>query len=395
MKKTIFILLLFIINNNVYANNLNTWQEEKINDPKLNEEMEIKYKWYKEEKVGEYLLTNENHNYQLKEENNIKYGEFSEWIKECPNESYYEIENKLLYPYKKINKIKYIQFNVTRNPIYISNIKIFINDIEINNYYTTYTNATLYYNSSLIEYYFNEEYDAESIKILMESSINNPFTDIVTVSFFTIDNKKLFLSHFRDNIEVTAVSLLTDDYSNKINYDDNINDIQKIKWIKIYNQENLCRYRPKYQYYYNINKVYYDNNYYTYIDNYIKDENNYKIYYKYTKKDNSIPIETKNLMLNTDQQSTNNNLNQLELPEVMDINSNQIRTSEILELNPEITNNDNVPILNKTAPNKVINELKIDTKIDNIYIIAIATVCILLLSILKFKNYVKKKKYMI
>lgn len=376
MKKIILILLI-IFTTPVYANDLESWQETKINDENLIEEVQYRYKWYKEEKIGEYLKENTK-NYKYIDKDNIKYGEYSTYLKTCPNNEWTEIKYEKLYPYQTLKKIKYLKFNVTYNPIVINNIEIYINNERTYDYYTTYNGKSTYYNNSNLEFIFNQEYDASDIKIVLDSDIKYPYQDIVTASYYTIDNKELFKTHFRNNKESVIVNPLIEEYTNEIKYEKSIANIEKIKWAKIYILENLCKYRYKYQYYYNINKQYYDDNYYTNIDGYIKDESNFKIFYRYTKKQEVIKNNNLNIEKNSNKKAENNIDNSL-------IKTNKNNETIITPLK----------ITEQKPSNKLINELKINTKIDNIYIILSITFLILGISIIMFKKYVKKKKYMI
>ena len=56
------------------------------------------------------------------------------------------------------------------------------------------------------------------------------------------------------------------------------------------NEYEVCRYREKYVYKYQVKKEYYDDNYYANIDGYIKDISDYKIFYKGEPITNTIEI---------------------------------------------------------------------------------------------------------
>ena len=112
MKKILYILFIgLIFVNTVYAEESITnskWQEEKLKG--TNVETEYRYRFYKENIVGEYIKQGLESNYEYEAINDIKYGEYSDYNTDCISKPGYQIEEGIKYEYQKLLPVRYIKF---------------------------------------------------------------------------------------------------------------------------------------------------------------------------------------------------------------------------------------------------------------------------------------------
>ena len=88
-----------------------------------------KYRFYQEEKVGEYLTPKDKSNYSYIDYENKKYGEYGPYLDEC-NDTNKDVLNTYLYPYKTLKGINYVKvYNLSRK-ININKVKIFDQNLE-------------------------------------------------------------------------------------------------------------------------------------------------------------------------------------------------------------------------------------------------------------------------
>ena len=111
LKKISIIILIFIpfISYKVSATTFytETLKEKNINSEYPLEEI-IKYRFYQEEKVGEYLTPKDKSNYSYIDYENKKYGEYGPYLDEC-NDTNKDVLNTYLYPYKTLKGINYVK----------------------------------------------------------------------------------------------------------------------------------------------------------------------------------------------------------------------------------------------------------------------------------------------
>ena len=105
LKKIILFLIVLILSiSTVYADD--TYQEIK--------DYEIRYRFYKEIDNNDsiYYPKGEKLNEYIEEENNIMYGEYSEYMNECEvSEELYDIEYKDIYVYKELKEFQSLVLN--------------------------------------------------------------------------------------------------------------------------------------------------------------------------------------------------------------------------------------------------------------------------------------------
>lgn len=233
----------------------------------ITDDIEIRYKWYKEKKEGDYYLSKENIPGYIIDYNNYKYGEYSLWNKEnCKlSDEFYLKEYKTFRIYNQIAKITSIEL---KNFIYNNNIQIYHNGQKIGYNIVSNENNTVRINlksgyicDNLIFYIEDEQdytinlYVNKKFEIpILSKKISNEKVLIPDKTWITEDTKYIKLE---GNVYYKTTDLTT-----------------------LINEYEVCRYREKYFYKYQIKKEYYDDNYYVNVEGYIKDPNDYKIFYK-------------------------------------------------------------------------------------------------------------------
>ena len=139
-------------------------------------------------------------------------------------------------------------------------------------------------------------------------------------------------------------------------------------------------------YYYNINKVYYDDNYYTNIDGYIKDINDYKVYYRYLINDNKNEFkDNSNYVNNNDFTNEDNSITENTNEDILNDEEQNIDSIETIiseTANKSDTEKKEVPIVNTMSINKQIPIIK--------YIILIVIILTLIFIFYQNKKYRKK-----
>ena len=306
MKKLmLFIFLNLFLIMGVEASEFSEWTEKL--DPNLNYEKieeERRYKFYNEIEVGEYLLVHDNSkNYQYVDEDNFIYSEFSDYQENACNEVDNIVEHKDFYPYqKKIMDSKYVIIDELQKNIKFNEIKVFYKEKEISFSFEKCTNCIsnldeiVEVNNKII-LQLDDYYDAHYLTFYIEadSTYQNILYTLLTSN--DIDGKfiairKIANSNLYDYIPNDRWFSMAE--MSPILYSD-IPVVEDENTI-IYPKVNMCRYKEKMIYKYNIEREYYDDNYHTNVDGYIKDLDDFKIYYRYIlKKENNLVNNTNNI----------------------------------------------------------------------------------------------------
>lgn len=235
--------------------------------PEITDDIEIRYKWYKEVVVGDYYPLKDITDKDNIDITKIKYGTYSKYDQEyCKLSSdYYSLEETYNITYKKLQDVRYIL---------IQNLKF-------------HDNIKIYSGSKLIDFEIIS-IEENQIKIDLKSSYlcENILFYIDTESPYKIslyklsDFKKEIISKEINNqkIVIPDKTWITKDtvfveYNTKSKFE---NSDFTTKILTNY----LCRYREKYVYKYETKIEYYDNNYYSNVEGYLQDVNDYQVYYK-------------------------------------------------------------------------------------------------------------------
>lgn len=300
MKKVIFIILtvfMFINITKAEMKENNIWQEEKIEGE--NVEVEYRYRFYKEKKVGRYIQPNLVDYYQFEDKDDVIYGPYSGYMSKCEEAEHLQIRNVIRYNYKEILPVKYIKILINSNQMLdIKEINVYNDSQEIEN--------NIVFNDKNYVILSIKETPLRDLKINIE--LNNK--NIEYQLLFSNDDK------FTNNSIVASTS----GNSNQNEYKYNVNfilyynyteqltgyDIEIDQFIKVIYKSNMCQIRTIKTFHYNIERVYYDNDYYKDVNElnlsedekkeYKKDEDDYKIFYK---------IKNDNLIDNLDEEILN------------------------------------------------------------------------------------------
>ena len=267
MKITKFITILLLIIT-ISTSSVNADEIVKTY-PDVTEEIEVRYKWYKENisQNGEYYPLKDITESDKVDVNNIKYvGENVYNPKYCdlPSE-YYQKDEKYVREYQKIYNASYVLIeNVNSN----TEIKIYNKNKLIN--YEVINNE-----NNQIKIYLKNEYLCN--ELLFYVNTNNKYKISI---YQDINFKKIILSKEMENEKITTPdkNWITDEtqfygYITSKKYEES-------EFIKLISEELSCSYKEKYVYKYDVTREYYDDDYHLNVDGYIKDEHNYRLFYK-------------------------------------------------------------------------------------------------------------------
>ena len=276
--------------------------------PEITDDIEIKYRWYKEKITGDYYPLQTITSEDLVDVTKIKFSKFSGWDQlNCRlNSHQYLIEQKTANIYTKVESVRYVVF---KNFKYNNNIKIYNENKQIDFKIISQTEEE-------VKIDMNRSYLVESLLFIVDTS------EKYKIAFYAQnDFKKEIISKEIEGTKIFSANKdwITDktvfvNLSSEINYP--TSDLTRITSINYY-----CRYREIYVYKYEMKREYYDENYYLNVDGYIKDTDDYKIYYKGEPITNTIEItkekivkvpQTKYVYIETEPKKTLDENNEIE-----------------------------------------------------------------------------------
>ena len=290
MKKINLIILslfIFFIAHKVSAVTYDVWTERKEDNDNLVYETKTLYKWYKEEKKGEYLLYDiVLDKYPYNDTTDTILSEYSKWENTCPKSEYRNIEYKDITKYKTIKNIKYMKIeNISKNNK-IEEIIIKSHNKNINYKVIDYSDNYIpsdnyFYTTAYAIFALEEECDANDLYLYLKT---NEIYDFFSVYFYhDLEEDYIFSKHYT----FTGIDNFIDkEWINENNqnlYTDIIEgeNIIENDFTKIINTDRKCRYRDVLTYHYNIEKIYYDDEYHENVEGYLKDYATKKVLYKY------------------------------------------------------------------------------------------------------------------
>lgn len=311
------IIILIIPINLVRAEILENIEELKD----ITNDVEIRYKWYKEEIEGDYYPLKEKKEGYLIDADKIKYGPLSGW---GPGncllpENYYLKNYDTIYIYQTIPKIAYIKLeNLSSN----ATVKV-------------------YQNNQNIEY---KIISSDTDNYLMINLQKSYLVDDLT--FYISGDNQYKIKLYNNSIgvkeqlakDVIGETLLipdstwTTEYTTYVDYS-TMNEIRQTSLTKRKTLNQVCTSREIFVYQYKINREYYDNNYHTYVEGYIKDINDYQIFYQEKPITNTIEITKEITKEKIIKQPT---IEYIYVPSENE--TKKIDSSETLECIPEIKN---------------------------------------------------------
>lgn len=233
----------------------------------ITNDVEIRYKWYKEKIIGGYYPLKEEQEGYIVDITKIKEGAVSTWNNANCNlpRNHYFISYDFTYTYESVKGVRYVEIkNITLN----DNIKVYYDNELID--YRLVTNE-----ENLIVIDLRKKYRADTL-------------------IFYIDTDKEYQIAFYSNQSLTS-PLLYKQVSSKsplipdetwktstTHYEKHYTteEYKETSLTKKIGQYQICKSTEIVAYKYKIEREYYDNDYHTYIEGYIKDENDYKLFYK-------------------------------------------------------------------------------------------------------------------
>lgn len=268
---TLFLVIILSINL-VYANEL---EVEELKD--ITDEIEIKYKWYKEIITGDYYPLQEQQEGYIVDMDKIKYGSVSTWSNaNCKLPSnYYFKEYDFEMTYESVKSIRYVEI---KDITFSDNIKIFYNNEMID--YRVITNE-----ENLIVLDLKRNYRADTLIFYIDTEKEYQIT-LYNTKYLTTPILYKLVSSNTPLIPDETWKTSTTKYENHYT----IEEFKETTLTKKIRQEQICRTTEILVYKYKVEREYYDDNYHLYIDGYLKDTNNYKIFYKENPIINTIEI---------------------------------------------------------------------------------------------------------
>lgn len=260
MKKIIFVLFLVLNISKVYAN-------ETIN---ITDDVEVKYKWYKEEIIDElYHKKGEDLEGYLEDTKKIKSGlYYTVWDgKYCTySEDDYYIERDIMYEYNNVENSMYIKLEkidyqeIKKIQIFYKNKELEYNIIQNNNEQII-IKLNKYYETNYLWFYIDTEKEYD-----------------ITLAYGKDFNRKTISKHIKNEKLLVPDKSWINEETKYVTTRNGIY-IENDDFLKLFTSINLCRVKEKLTYRYKINKVYYDDNYHSYIEGYLPDYNDYIIEY--------------------------------------------------------------------------------------------------------------------
>ncbi len=282
MKRRIFIIIILCFNilaiSKVYAQTFySELSDIELDSSKYQVEVIKKYRYYKEDVVGEYVLKDSDYKYTNIDNNNIKYGEYSEIKDLCDTNK--DVKYITIYPYKKVKSIRYVKVYNRSKALNISNISVYSKDKKIG-YKVINSDKYNDYIMDINGYVYimlDTDIEYQDFNIIINSS---EYSKIIHFNTYT-----------SEEIELNNMTILVNGQDNRLPLDNFTSNfytnmlyssmpIQEDNVYIIYSSINKCIERDIYVYNYDIIRNYLDG-YYLFYDGYIKDDTDYKTYYRY------------------------------------------------------------------------------------------------------------------
>lgn len=269
--------------------------EEVVDSELVRVEKERRYRFYEQEKIGEYRsLLGDNSKFDLVDLNDRKDTEFSDWQDTKPNDEVGRIiETTTYYKVKKPKPIKNITFtNTLLGTLTIRDIEVYYNGSKIN-YDQVCSGCNADSGINYLGYLtldLKDYYDLQNIVIKIKSIDFNNVWEFTVLASVPSDDNKYLLNYYSLNIAEdndTNIILTASDWkiASPQYYEEEIVDIFPVNQpLSIITPITMYRYQDPLYYFYNIQNRYVDG-YFLNYDGLIKDEDSYQDYYRYQKRD--------------------------------------------------------------------------------------------------------------
>jgi len=264
IKKFLITLMLILIPTTV----VNATESDELY-PDVTNDIEIRYKWYKEviSSEGEYYPLKDIKGNDIIDEFNIKYMESSVYKQEyCSLQAdYYLLEEKYEREYQTLSNASYILIDNVNSS---TNIKIYYEYKPIN--FTIMSN-----NNNQIKINIRKPYACDKLIFYVDTDEKYTIGLYKDLSF-----QKKIISKTIENEIITKPDETWIDQSTKFNIIKTEEEKNETSLTKLISETKMCSYKEKYVYKYNKTKEYYDDNYHLNVEGYTKDENDYRYFYK-------------------------------------------------------------------------------------------------------------------
>ena len=251
MKKILFILIMFLGINNIYA--------ESVID--ITDKVELKAKWYKEVKEETYYKKGVPLEGYIEDETKIRYNDDNTWSASNCKEDLDNQEYQIVRTYAALRKIDNIRIT---NIDSLENITV-LNKNKAINFKTVK-------NNNEIHLQLDDFYNPENITII----IPNKKEFLIELLYSTMVSTYKYIKD-ETTIKVDNTWSLTEDSLVK---DITIDEIKEGPFRSITKTEIKCALGEIETYRYKITKEYYDDDYHSYVENYLPDINTVKVYYQ-------------------------------------------------------------------------------------------------------------------
>lgn len=249
----------------------NTVKAEEIlkSYPDVTDEIEIRYKWYKEiiSQEGEYYPLKNITDTDKVDINNIKYiggSEYSSKYCELPQE-YYKKTEQYTRVYQKTHDASYV---LIENVNSSDDIKIY-DDNKLIKY------SVISIEENKIKINLRSPYLCNKLLFFVDTDKKYKISIYNDLTF-----KNLILSKEIENEKITMPDATWITEKTKFHKYTTSEKIEESDFTKLVSEELSCSYKEKYIYKYDVIKEYYDDNYHLNVDGYTKDETDYRLFYK-------------------------------------------------------------------------------------------------------------------
>lgn len=308
---------------------------EKFDSSELvNIEVERRYKFYKEERIGEYRsFLDDNSSFKFIDLENTKTSEFSSWSDEEPLPKEHRIiESNIFYKIKKPKQINHISFmNTLGGSLKLNDIEVYYLGEKID-YELIFDNSDENFNIyslGTLTLDLKNYYDLQKITIKVKSINFNNIDEIIVLASVPSENNLYEINYFSYNLKNTNnENVVIDAYDwirGNTKYDDEIiMDYKPDEPLSIISEVKLYRYKDPLFYFYNIENKYIDGYFKSYL-NLIKDETNYQDYYRYQTRE-KFEVEKEIIITSYEQKLSDyvNSTVEYEIITNLDINNNGI-----------------------------------------------------------------------
>lgn len=348
MKKIIlFISTFMLFLGFVKADTYSEWQEEKIEDPNVLVEEEIRYRYYMEKETGEFVKAGYNPRYQFEKLNIGYYSmQYEDWTdNDCEKSDDYLYNVQKFYPYKEVETSKVLIIDNISSDLKINKVII---KYDNNEYELTTKNCTecdldnhLVKKNGQIFYDLPDYFNTSKIKVLIDTDDSNVTFRIGLyhqIYPFSLTGE-YYGNSCQKEYEVDYTWLNDSSIYTNIKYSET--ELEDNPFIIKYHWKNRCRKRYKYTYHYNLNRTYLNYNNEEYFsslddlvisnkDKLIKDEPG-KTYYRYLPIKKEIITDNIQVANSTKLQDVSDNLPDLQAASVNENDNNYIEMTPIAE----------------------------------------------------------------